>query len=126
MKLSPVRLGLGAVGLAIGVVGVLALREATLSVHEEVDPGTATELVVSAKVRGGEEGQSKAEMVEAVVLACRLEVSSDVVGGIERLDDDRFRATLEPSLDESNRRQLRGCLEDWIVDHIRLDVVSLG
>jgi hypothetical protein len=28
-------------------------------------------------------------------------------------------------MDETNRRQFRGCLEDWLVDHIRLDVVSL-
>ena len=30
-KLTPLRLLLGAVGLAIGIVGILALREATLS-----------------------------------------------------------------------------------------------
>jgi hypothetical protein len=28
-------------------------------------------------------------------------------------------------MDETNRRQFRGCLEDWVVDQVRLDVVSL-
>ena len=47
-KLSPVKLALGTVGLAIGVVGVLALREATLSTHEAVD-ARQVELVVAAR-----------------------------------------------------------------------------
>jgi hypothetical protein len=28
-------------------------------------------------------------------------------------------------MDETNRRQFRGCLEDWLIDHVRLDVVTL-
>jgi hypothetical protein len=28
-------------------------------------------------------------------------------------------------MDETNRRQFRGCLEDWTVDHLRLDVEAL-
>jgi hypothetical protein len=28
-------------------------------------------------------------------------------------------------MDDTNRRQFRGCVEDWIVDHVRLDVVRL-
>ena len=124
MKITPAGVALGAVGLGIGVVAVLALREATLTTHADVVP-PSTELVVAADVKGGEPGQTVAEMVEAVVLACRLEVASDVDGAIEPLGGDRFRLSLVPGLDESNRRQLRGCLEDWVVDHVRLDVVSL-
>ena len=83
-KLSPAKLALGTVGLAIGVVGVLALREATLSTHEEVT-ARHVELVVSARSRGGEQGQTLAEMVEAQLLTCRLEVNSDIAGPIESL-----------------------------------------
>jgi hypothetical protein len=32
---------------------------------------------------------------------------------------------LQPALDETNRKQLRGCLEDWTIDSVRADVVSL-
>ena len=35
-KLTPARVALGAIGLGVGVVAVLALREATLSTHEPV------------------------------------------------------------------------------------------
>jgi hypothetical protein len=123
-KLTPARLALGTVGLAIGVAGVLALREATLSTHEEV-AGRGMELVVSARTRGGEPSQTLAEMVEAQLLTCRLEVSSDVDGPIEPLGDGRFRLVLVPAMDHTNQRQFRGCVEDFITDHLQINVLEL-
>ena len=124
MKLSPGRIALGAVGLGAGVVGVLALREATLSTHEQVVE-QEMEVVVSANTKGGEGGQTLAEMVEAQLLTCRLEVTSDFAGPIEPLGDDRFRAVLTPALDDTNRRQFRGCVEDFMIDHVQINVVEL-
>ena len=123
-RLRPSRLALGLVGLAIGVVGVLALREATLSTHEAV-VGREMVLVVSARTHGGERDQTLAEMVEAQLLTCRLEVTSDFAGPIESLGDGRFRAVLVPGLDQTNRRQFRGCVEDFVTDHLQIDVVEL-
>jgi hypothetical protein len=120
-----IRVVLALVGLAVGVVAVLALREATLSTHQPVAPHSRIELVVSAHTKGAEAHQTLSEMVEAQLLACRLEVESDLVGGIEPAGDNRFRAVLTPSMDDTNRRQFRGCVEDWGIDHVRLDVVSL-
>jgi hypothetical protein len=124
VKLSPGRIALGAVGLGAGVVGVLALREATLSTHEQI-VGQDMEVVVSATTKGGEGGQTLAEMVEAQLLTCRLEVTSDFAGPIEPLGDDRFRAVLTPALDDTNRRQFRGCVEDFMIDHVQINVVEL-
>jgi hypothetical protein len=124
-KLTPIRLLLGVVGLAISIVGVVALREATLSTHEPVTAGE-TELVVSADTHGGESHQTLPEMVEAQVQACRLEVTSDLVGSIESLGEGRFRAVLSPAMDETNRRQFRGCVEDWVIDHVRINVLELA
>ena len=124
MKLSPGRIALGAVGLGAGVVGVWWLREATLSTHEQV-VGQEMEVVVSANTKGGEGGQTLAEMVEAQLLTCRLEVTSDFAGPIEPLGDDRFRAVLTPALDDTNRRQFRGCVEDFMIDHVQINVVEL-
>jgi hypothetical protein len=116
---------LAIVGLAIGIVAVLALRDATLSTHEPVPRGSRIELVISAKTKGAEGHQTLAEMVQAQVLSCRLEVNSDVVGAIEDQGDGHFRAVLTPSMDETNRRQFRGCIEDWVIDGVRLNVVRM-
>jgi hypothetical protein len=124
-KLSPTKILLGAIGFAIGVVMVLLLREATLSTHETVD-GRGTEVVLFAETKGGEHGQSLDEMVEAQLSNCRLEVSSDVDGDIENLGEGRYRAVLVPVLDQTNQRQFRGCVEDWLIDHVRIDVQELN
>lgn len=124
-RVSPVKLALGVVGLAVGVVAVFLLREATLSTHEEVD-ARETQLVVSARTKGGERDQTLDEMVEAQLLACRLEVASDLAAPVESLGDGRYRAVLTPALDDTNRRQFRGCVEDWVIDHLLVNVVELS
>jgi hypothetical protein len=120
------RVALGVVGLLLGVAAVLSLREATLSTHDRVAAGSHTELVVHARSHSAEPTQTLAEIVEAVLVTCRLEVTSDPTGPVEDLGDGDFRVTLAPALDQTNRRQLRGCVEDWAVDHALVDVVSLG
>ena len=119
------RVALGAVGLLIGVVAVLALREATLSEHERVPRDSRMEVVVSADMRGAEQNQTLEEMVEAVLNACRLEVASDITEP-QTMGSNRFRAVLAPALDDTNRRQFRGCVEDWTIDQVRVDVVRFS
>lgn len=123
-KLTPGRVVLGAIGLGVGVVAVLSLREATLSTHEPV-VGDEMELVVSANTKGGERSQTLAEMVEAQLQTCRLEVNSDLAGPIEPLGDGRFRAVLTPAMDETDRRQFRGCVEDFVIDHVQINMIQL-
>jgi hypothetical protein len=125
VKLKPTRVIVGALGLTVGVFGVIALREATFSTHQHVDPDSRVEIVLDAKTRHREFRQTEPEMVEALVLACRLEVSSDVVGPIKAEGNGRYRIVLQPALDDTNRKQLRGCLEDWTLDSLRADVVSI-
>ena len=107
------------------VWGFLALRHATLSRHEPVAVGSQLELVVHADNHGGHPFHSLLEMTEAQLAICRLEVATRPVGETEPLGDDRFRAVFSPSLDDSDRRQFRGCIEDWGVDHLRIDVEQL-
>lgn len=125
MRPTPVLLGV--VAVIGGLIGLRSLRDATLSTHTtKIAPDSRIELIVDASIHRGEAGQSIDEIVEAQIVTCRLEVSSDVVGAIESLGNDRFRAVLSPSMDHTNQRQFRGCLEDWIIDHGKLDVVSLA
>lgn len=113
------------IAVLVAVAAVLLLRDATLSTHQPVDPDSRIELVLHVSTRGGEAGQTLAEMAEAQVLTCRLEVSSDPVTPLEDLGDGRFRVVLAPSMDKTDQRQFRGCLEDWTIDHVRSDVERL-
>ena len=118
---------LAAVGVAIGVFAVLALARSDAVDARTGRAGLADRGRGDARVNGGEPGQTLDEMVEAQLVACRLEVSSDLVGEVEPLrDDGRYQAVLTPSMDETNRRQFRGCLEDWMIDQFQLDVIRLA
>jgi hypothetical protein len=116
---------LAAVGLVVGMIAVLAMREATLSTHREVTDADRTKVVLEAKIKGASPGQTLEEAVEAVLVSCRLEVSSDLEADPVPLGDGVFEASFTPPLDESNRRQFRGCLEDWAIDHLKVDVLTL-
>ncbi len=109
--------------------GVFSLRDATMSRHTPQDPNSRLEVVIQAERRGGERGQTLEEYTWAKVLSCRTEVAiADPVGGLEALpdtDERRFRFVLQPSLDATDRKQLRGCLEDWTVDHLEIGVDSM-
>jgi hypothetical protein len=124
-RVRPLAVILGAAGLAVGMLAVLALREATLSTHHPVPEDSQIELILSVDSRGEEPSQSLAELVDAQVRTCRLEVTSDVVGEVTPQGGNRFRAVLRPTMDETNRRQFRGCIEDWVIDHVRVNVVEL-
>lgn len=119
------RIVLGAIGIAVGFGGVLALREATLSTHQPVGADSKAIVEFSAWTRNAEKGQTLEESVEALLLACRLQVGNSDVHRITRLDEHRFEAELRRGLDQTNRRQLRGCLEDWTLDYVRIDVHRL-
>jgi hypothetical protein len=123
--MNPTRIALATVGVLIGVVGVLSLRSATLTTHQPVDPDSKLELVVAASTHLGEPDQTLDEMVNALVLACRLRVNTDLDGVMQSEGNGHFRGTLSPALDSSNRRQFRGCLEDWAIDHLQVEVISL-
>lgn len=114
------------VALVAAVVAVALLRDATLSTHQPVDPDSRIELVLHVSTHGGEAGQTVAEFAEAQLLTCRLEVNSDPVTPLEDLGDGRFRVLLVPSMDSTDQRQFRGCLEDWTIDHVRSDVERLA
>jgi len=121
------RLALASVGLVVGFLAVVSLREATMSTHYHVSPDSRTMIVLRASTHRGQSGQTLEEMVEAALLLCRLEVSSDIHGAAEPQPGaaGTYKVMVRPALDETNRRQLRGCLQDWRVDHLRVDVVRM-
>jgi hypothetical protein len=123
---TPVRAVVALVVLALLAGGVWQLRSATMSTHVPVDPASQLAVTLAAESNQSETGQSLLEMVTAKVAMCRLEVrSSDPTGPLEPGPEGRFRFVLQPSLDDTDRIQFRGCLEDWNVDHVVLDVIEM-
>lgn len=114
----------------IVAVGIRTLSRATMSTHEAVAPHSQIELIVDARTRNGSTSAALTDMVTAQVLSCRLEVSSDPVGAVEPIAEDgdhvRYRAVLAPSMDRTDRRQFRGCLQDWVIDRVQVRVVRLA
>lgn len=121
--------GRAVVALLAAVVvgaGTWWLRGETMSTHVDIDPDSRLAVVVDVDRHRAEAGHTLAEMVQATVLTCRLEVRrADIVEPPEPVAEGRFRVVLQPSLDDADQVQLEGCLEDWKVDHLLVDVVSM-
>lgn len=117
----------GMVAAVVVVVGVVLLREQTMTRHQPGVPGTATEVIVNAASRNNEPASTVAELTQALVSTCRLEVDAEPVSGLERLSSEhhRYRLVLAPALDEFDQRQLHGCLEDARINHLQLKVTQL-
>jgi hypothetical protein len=115
------------VGLTLA--GVWHLKGATQSTHYETGEDTRLDVVVRAAANRAEPGRTLDELAEAQVTACVLEVAARVDGDTGLMPvagtDDEFTFTLRPALDSTDRKQYRGCVEDWSVDHLRLDVLSM-
>ena len=117
----------GMVAAVVVVVGVVLLREQTMTRHQPGVPGTATEVIVSAATRNAEPASTVTELTRALVSTCRLEVDAEPISELERLSskDRRYRLVLAPALDEFDERQLHGCLEDARINHLQLKVTRL-
>lgn len=119
----------GVVGLVVGRVLVSLLREATLSTHQPVSPYSRIEVTVRGTVHNTEHNQTLAEAVEAELLTCRLEVTSDIVKKAsapeEPATEGEFTVVLQPALDQTNRRQFKGCVEDFVIDGLQMDVLEM-
>ncbi len=119
------RLFVGLVVAALAGTSLLALRAELMTVEVEQPEGSYTEVVLAADVVR-ENADVRAEMAHGLVSTCRLLVNADVVEqSFRAVDDGVFAFRLRPGLDEFDRRELRGCLSDLRVQHLRLDVRHL-
>lgn len=117
-----------AAGVAVLLVaaGLVALADATQSRHTRQDPDSRLRVELEASLRSGS-GKALPALVRSLVSYCEAEIAATVMGaGVEDLGAGRFRFTLRPALDHSDRRQLQGCLEDATVDHLSAEVTLMG
>ena len=116
------RLALGVVTLGLAAVGLFALREATQNRPDEVRPGTATELTLDVRTRGGYPAHLGAQGLWGM---CQQTVSSTRLGApVTEIAPGRFSVVVEPALGTHAARRLRGCLEDATVPRVSADLVS--
>ena len=103
------------------VVGVLAMREALETRHEVMPPGSHLVVDATASVRGPREHAPS--LARGLVAACAVEAATDSqVVRFTWQGRGRFRFVTRPALDEPDRRQLRGCLEDLRVPRLLVSV----
>lgn len=111
---------LAVVGAAFGV---FLLREETITRQEPATPGTRMEVVF--RIHTNRDGHDIPASAAGLFAVCRLQVDAAPVSAPTPAGDDTFVVTLSPTLDESDRRQLEGCIEDASIDHVQGDVLSL-
>ncbi|MDQ3384605.1 MAG: hypothetical protein M3503_01125 [Actinomycetota bacterium] len=111
--------------LAAATVGaIVALRETTMTRHTPVDASTEMEVVLHAS--SNVEQTNLGEMVEALFVTCQLQVATNPTGPPTPLGDDTYLLGMSPALDESDQRQLVGCLEDAVLNRLQASVVSIS
>jgi len=102
--------GLGAAAL-VAVVVVLALREGTETRHVAVPPDSHVDVTATASLRGAK--HRTPELTHALASVCVVEsVPTSTMRNFESSDDE-FTFQVVPAADEPDRRQLRGCLQDF-------------
>ena len=117
---------LAVVTVAAGVA-IYFLREKYESRHVPNDPESRVEVVIDTDQRGGADDQPLEAMTESLVTICYLDVDALLVpDSLEARGDGQFRFVLQPSLDDSDREQLDGCLEDWTVENLRAHVLEFN
>jgi hypothetical protein len=112
---------LGSVLVILGVVvAIIVLREATMTRHTPVDRDTEMHVVVEASSNVA--GAKLPEMVGALFEMCQLEVATDPIGPPSDLGAGTFLLRMRPALDDGDRRQIVGCLEDAKIDRLQAGV----
>ena len=110
--------------VAATVGAIVALRETTMTRHTPVDADTEMELVLHAS--SNVEQANLTEMVGALFATCQLQVATNPLAPPTPLGNDTYLLEMSPALDESDQRQLVGCLEDAVLDRLQASVRSIG
>lgn len=118
------RLLLSLLGLLALGWGVVQLAEATMTRHEPVPSHSRMAVEVAARTKG-HTAYSRLQMTRSLFMACRLQTNMTVLGEEFEVLQDSFRFVIQPALDDSDQRQLHGCLEDARIDQLQVEVVAI-
>lgn len=117
---GPVRAAALAVVVA-AAAGVLLLRGELMTVHRPSAPGSVTEVVLVARTQRSP--AVLAGLTGGLVESCRVLVHASAVSTpLREVAPGRFTYRLTPALDEFDRRELKGCLQDLRQEGVLVDV----
>ena len=112
----------GVLVVAVAAGALYGLREATQNRPDEVRPGTATELTLDVRTRGGYPADLGAQGLWGM---CQQTVGDNRLRApITEMAPGRFTLVVEPALGTHAGRRLRGCLEDATVPRVSGDLVA--
>lgn len=113
--------------VALLVGGVMVVRSLTQSTHPPIPPHSRTRIVLEPVQNRSEPSQTLTAVARAHLAFCDVEVSSAIQGEAEVIDDDPLllAVVFAPALDDTDRKQFKGCLEDWLVDNHLIHVRSI-
>jgi hypothetical protein len=104
----------------VGLVGLLALMEATQNRPDNPRPGSTSTVAFTLSTRDFPGGESTAATTLVAVCAATLDgstVSPPVASG-EAQADETWTVRISPALGEHGRKRLEGCLEDVTLDRV--------
>jgi hypothetical protein len=103
------------------VLAVGCLREEIETRHEAMPPESRLVVEATARVRGSR--AHAPALARGLVSACLVEAAANSdLASFEWGEQEQFRFIARPSLDEPDRRQLRGCLEDLRIPRLLVSV----
>jgi hypothetical protein len=107
---------------AVAYVAIDEIADLTQTRPESHPADASTRIVLDVATRRA--STSELAAVGALVAACSLTTTSEVVEGPRRVDAG-YEVILEPALGDHGRRRLTGCLEDAIIDRVLGEVIEV-
>ena len=104
----------------VGVVGLLALMDATQNRPDNPRPGSTSTVAFTLSTRDFPGGENTAATTLVAVCAATVDgstVSPPAASG-EAQADETWTVTISPALGEHGRKRLEGCLEDVTLDRV--------
>ena len=122
---AKVALNLAAVALLAG--GVLVVRDLTQSTHHRRPADSRLRVVVEPVQNRSEPSQTLEAVARAHLAFCDVEVSPGIEGEPQVVAHDPLliEVIFAPALDATDRKQFKGCVEDWLVDNHLIHVHSM-
>jgi hypothetical protein len=108
--------------VAVTVLGVDALADATQNRPDPIDPGSTTTVEFDVATRRYSRSDDAA--AQALWAVCSATTHYEIVRDLEPTDEG-WSATFSPALGHHGTLRLTGCLEDTTVDRVLGRVVSI-